>query len=105
MCLNSGFFNSKDGAIDRMSTLVRSQIEISSFNSKDGAIDSSQVCLMASFNLIVSIPKMVRLIDNLDYDKIETLKCFNSKDGAIDSACRARHNGLCPAFQFQRWCD
>ncbi len=83
MCLNSGFFNSKDGAIDRGPLIVEKFPE-KGFNSKDGAIDSGvllrQWQRMRSFNskdgaidrfyhfpysaiaILVSIPKMVRLI-------------------------------------------
>ena len=76
------------------------------FNSKDGAIDSVSVKPETRADLIVSIPKMVRLIgfsQNLNIltsgvsipemvrliegwlTARELQKSFNSRDGAIDS--------------------
>ncbi len=62
MCLNSGFFNSKDGAIDRGPLIVEKFPE-KGFNSKDGAIDRENAGKAASM----------------------AYASFNSKDGAIDS--------------------
>ena len=78
-------FNSKDGAIDRVPCIKIRENKVS-FNSKDGAIDSQRdrlyCAVLTGFNSkdgaidsniddykkkkdLVSIPKMVRLIDAL----------------------------------------
>ncbi len=76
-------FNSKDGAIDSLSTqLIRFQL--TSFNSKDGAIDRlvrlSNRKQYTSFNSKDGAIDSVQLFQMLFY-----LLRFNSKDGAIDS--------------------
>ena len=53
-------FNSKDGAIDSKAAEYKQNVP-KCFNSKDGAIDSKST-VNQRFILIVSIPKMVRLI-------------------------------------------
>ena len=55
------------------------------FNSKDGAIDRTERKMREMSMIMVSIPKMVRLIVKQSALSAAKLPCFNSKDGAIDS--------------------
>ena len=54
------------------------------FNSRDGSIDSNRFHVSFAQNE-VSIPEMVRLIDQRYYLNHVFLPGFNSRDGSIDS--------------------
>ncbi len=56
-----------------------------SFNSKDGAIDRLLDPESQFRKNLVSIPKMVRLIEPVEEVYFFHFMRFNSKDGAIDS--------------------